>query len=119
MAVSVIPVVNRTTVTEGNGIGGSGYINSFDSRIVAVNGGVVTIVVICTCASIPAWTQFLTIAEAYRNGNLTHLRIMANKDQTSDYVELSVNPSNGRISTLTHAISSGTLLSFYVTYVLP
>ena len=119
MAVSTIPVTRRITVTDGSGIGGSAYITSFDARIVSVIGNTCCVLVACTTAAIPAWTQFLTIASEYRNSDLTHMRIAANKSQSSSFVEITVNPSTGYIATLSDAIPSGTLISFYVTYPLP
>lgn len=119
MAVSVIPVARHTVVTDASGIGGSGYITNFDIRKVVICGNTCCVLVACTTAAIPAWTQFLTIGEAYRNADLGHFRIAANKSQSSSFVGITVNPATGYIATLSESIPSGTLISFYVTYPLP
>lgn len=119
MAVSVIKGTRNIVKTDGEGIGGSQYINSFDHRIVNVIGNTVCIIVNCTTAQIPAWTQFLTIASDFRNPNMAHMRIAACQNQSSSFVGIVVRPHDGYIGTMSDAIPSGTLLSFYVTYPLP
>lgn len=116
MAVSTIKVARNTLISDGSGIGGSSYINAFDIRRVIICGHACCVIVTCTTAAIPAWTQFLTIASDFRNPNMAHMRIAACKNQSSDFVGIVVRPHDGYIGTMQDAIPSGTLLSFYVTY---
>ena len=110
--------ISEAAVSDGSGVGGSGYTISFAYRWLYKFGPVICISVNVQVSAIPAWTQFLSIASAYRTTRgMGRMNFAAYNLNNGTVYPINFNPSTGAIETDSVAIPA-TTIRFCLTYII-
>lgn len=110
--------IAEAAIHDGTGIGGSGYTMEFGYRTLYKFGPVICIAVNVKVNAIPAWTQFLSIASAYRTTRgMGRMNFAAYNLNNGTVYPINLNPSTGAIETDSVAIPA-TSIRFCLTYII-